>query len=96
MKKLWNVVNGLAVKSYVKAKIFLWIWIAVNTGIGAGLWFLFGRLFLLGIEWLFCFMGYPAIFVGFFGGILYLYNHEFASELLGVTFRLMVNGNKAL
>ncbi|MCR4997965.1 MAG: hypothetical protein K6A61_11785 [Butyrivibrio sp.] len=78
MKKLWNVVNGLAVKSNVKIIVFLWIFVAVNIGIGAGLWLLFGRLFFPEIEWLFCFMGYSAIFIGFFGGILYLYNHEFA------------------
>ena len=78
MKRLWNVVNGLDSRSDVKTKIFLWIWVLANIGIGAGLWLLFGRLFLLEIEWIFCFMGYPAIFIGFFGGILYLYNHEFA------------------
>lgn len=78
MKRLWNVVNGLDSRSDVKTKIFLWIWVLANIGIGAGLWLLFGRLFLPEIEWLFCFMGYPAIFIGFFGGILYLYNHEFA------------------
>ncbi len=78
MKKLWNVVNGLDIKSNVKAIIFLCIWIAVNIGIGAGLWLLLGRLVLPKIEWLFCFMCYPAIFVGLIGGILYIYNHEFA------------------
>lgn len=78
MKRLWNVVNGLDSRSDVKTKIFLWIWVLANIGIGAGIWLLFGRLFLPEIEWLFCFMGYPAIFIGFFGGILYLYNHEFA------------------
>ncbi|MBR1857385.1 MAG: hypothetical protein IJ803_10000 [Oribacterium sp.] len=78
MKRLWNVVNGLDSRSDVKTKIFLWIWVLANIGIGAGLWLLFGRLFLPEIEWLFCFMGYPAIFIGFFGGILYLYNHEFS------------------
>ncbi len=78
MKRLWNVVNGLDSRSDVKTKIFLWIWVLANIGIGAGLWLLFGRLFLPEIKWLFCFMGYPAIFIGFFGGILYLYNHEFA------------------
>ena len=78
MKRLWNVVNGLDSRSDVKTKIFLGIWVLANIGTGAGLWLLFGRLFLPEIEWLFCFMGYPAIFIGFFGGILYLYNHEFA------------------
>ncbi len=78
MKKLWNVVNGLDSKNDVKAKIFLWSWVVANMVIGAGLWFLFGRIFLSEIEWLFCFIGFTALFVGFYGGILYLYNHEFA------------------
>lgn len=78
MKILWNAVNGLDRKSGVKAKIFLWILVAVNSGIGAGLWLLFGRLFLPGIDWLLCFIGYPAFFVGLLGGIFYLCNHEFA------------------
>lgn len=78
MKKLWNVVNGLDVKRDVKTGLFFWILIIANICIGAGLWLLFGRLFLPEIVWLLCFIGYPAIFVGFFGGILYIYNHEFA------------------
>ena len=72
MKQLWNVVNGLDVRKDAKARVFLWL-LAV-----AKLWLLIGRIFLPEIEWLICFMGYPAIFVGFFGGSLYLYNHEFA------------------
>lgn len=39
-----------------------------------------GRLFLPGIDWLICFMGYPAMFIGLLGGTLYLYNHEFEAS----------------
>jgi hypothetical protein len=78
MKQLWNVVNGLDVRKDSKARVFLWLLAVANILIGAGLWLLIGRIFLPGTEWLICFMGYPAIFIGFFGGILYLYNHEFA------------------
>lgn len=78
MKQLWNVVNGLDVSKDAKARVFLWLLAVANILIGAGLWLLIGRIFLPGTEWLICFMGYPAIFIGFFGGILYLYNHEFA------------------
>ncbi|MBE5826470.1 MAG: hypothetical protein E7307_07520 [Butyrivibrio sp.] len=78
MKRLWNVVNGLAVKRNVKIIVFLLIFVAVNICIGMGLWLLFGRILFPGLEWLFCFMGYPAIFVGFFGGVIYIYKHEFA------------------
>ncbi len=78
MRKLWNVLNGLDIKNDVKTAIFLCVSVAVNLGIGAGLWLLFGRIIFPEIEWLFCFMGYPAIFIGFFGGVIYLYNHDFA------------------
>lgn len=78
MSKMWNVVNDLDIKSNVKSIVFLLLLVVVNLGIGVGLWLLFGRIFFPGIEWLFCFMGYPAIFIGLFGGVIYLYNHEFA------------------
>lgn len=78
MSKMWNVVNGLDIKSNVKSILFLLLLVVVNLGIGVGLWLLFGRIIFPGIEWLFCFMGYPAIFIGLFGGVIYLYNHEFA------------------
>ena len=78
MKQLWNVINGLEARKDVKAKVFLWLLAVANILIGAGLWLLIGRIFLPEIEWLIFFRGYPAIFIGFFGGILYLYNHEFA------------------
>jgi hypothetical protein len=77
MKQLWNVVNGLDVRKDSKARVFLWLLAVANILIGAGLWLLIGRIFLPGTEWLICFMGYPAIFIGFLGGLLYLCNHEF-------------------
>jgi hypothetical protein len=78
MKQLWNVVNGLDVRKDSKARVFLWLLAVANILIGAGLWLLIGRIFLPGTEWLICFMGYPAIFIGFFGGVIYLCNHEFS------------------
>lgn len=78
MKILWSIVNAFKVKKNIKIRLFLSFLVVENIAIGAGIWLLIGRLFLPGIDWLICFIGYPAIFVGFFGGILYLYNHEFA------------------
>ena len=78
MKQLWNVVNGLDIRKDVKARVFLWLLVVTNILIGAGLWLLIGRIFLPRTEWLICFMGYPAIFIGFFGGVIYLCNHEFS------------------
>ncbi len=78
MKRLWNVINEMNIKKKIKNKLYIGVLIAINIVMGGVAWLLFGRLVLPEIEWLFCFMGYPAIFIGFFGGILYLYNHEFA------------------
>lgn len=78
MKRLWNVINEMKVKKVMKNKLYLGAMIFINIVIGAAIWLTLGRMILPGIDWLLCFMGYPAIFAGFFGGILYLYNHEFA------------------
>lgn len=78
MKRLWNVINEMNIKKKIKNKLYIGVLIAINIVMGGVAWLLFGRLVLPEIEWLFCFMGYPAIFIGFFGGMLYLYNHEFA------------------
>ncbi len=78
MKRLWNAINETKISKATKNKLYLGVLIAINVLIGGGAWLLLGRLVLPGIDWLLCFMGYPAIFIGFFGGILYLYNHEFA------------------
>ena len=78
MKRLWNVINEMKIKKEIKNKLYLGVLIAINIVMGGVAWALFGRLVLPGIDWLLCFMGYPAIFIGLFGGILYLCNHEFA------------------
>ena len=78
MKQLWNVINGFDARKDAKTRLFLWLLVVANILIGAGLWIWIGRIFLPGIEWLICFMGYPAMFIGLFGGLIYLYNHEFA------------------
>lgn len=78
MKRLWNVINEMKNKKEIKNKLYLGVLIAINIVMGGVAWLLFGRLVLPGTDWLLCFMGYPAIFIGFFGGMLYLYNHEFA------------------
>ena len=78
MKRLWNVINEMKIKKEIKIKLYLGVLIAINIVMGGVAWLLFGRLVLSGTDWLLCFMGYPAIFIGFFGGMLYLYNHEFA------------------
>lgn len=78
MRILWNAINDMKINKITKSVIYLGVLILINLLIGFAAWLVLGRLIKPGIDWMLCFMGYPAIFVGFFGGIIYLYNHEFA------------------
>ena len=78
MKTLWNMVNQIDVKNTWKNNLFLVLFILINMVLGACAWLLLGRLILPGTDWLLCVMGYPAVFVGLFGGVIYLYRNQFA------------------
>lgn len=78
MKRLWSAINNMKIKRGAKNKLYVGALILINIVIGGVIWLTFGRIIMPGKDWLLCFMGYPAIICGFFGGTLYLYNHEFA------------------
>ena len=78
MKTLWNMVNQIHIKNTWKNNLFLVLFILINMVLGACAWLLLGRLILPGTDWLLCFMGYPAVFVGLSGGVIYLYRNQFA------------------
>ncbi len=78
MKIVWNVVNKMNLKKNVKNNLYLGILILINVVLGSLIWLAIGRMFLPGVAWFACFVGYPAVVVGFFGGVIYLYNHEFS------------------
>lgn len=78
MKTLWNMVNQIHIKNTWKYNLFLLLFIFINLVLGACAWLLLGRLILPGTDWLLCFMGYPPVFVGLFGGVIYLYRNQFA------------------
>lgn len=77
MKIVWKLLNPIDVTISIKNMVFLIILTVVSSITGALAWTVMGRIILSGAFWLICFVGYPAVFLGFFGGILYLYNHEF-------------------
>lgn len=77
MKSLWILINSLGIKSALKNRLYLGAFIMVNAMVGSIAWLLIGRLLYPKVEWLICFVGYPAIFIGFFGGLIYLFNHKF-------------------
>ncbi|MCR5773735.1 MAG: hypothetical protein K6G42_01495 [Lachnospiraceae bacterium] len=80
MNVIWKKVSSLGIKNTLKNKLFIGLMVLVYSGIGTAVWLLAGRLVFPQTEWLLCFIAYPAVFMGFFGGIIYLYNHEFLRE----------------
>ncbi len=77
MERLWTKINDLNIDADRKNAVYLCILILANALLGAVVWGLAGRLILPGAEQLICFMAYPGIFAGLFGGALYLFKHEF-------------------
>lgn len=45
--------------------------------LGAVFWLLTGSWFLSDKIWFICFSGYSAVFIGYFGGIIYLFAHDY-------------------
>lgn len=75
---LWNMINGLNIKAGSKSVLFIFIMVVITGGFGGITWLIAGKWFLPDLWWLVCFIGYPAVFLGFLAGVIYLYNHEFA------------------
>lgn len=78
MKHIWSKVEKSGISPAVKRFIFLAIMIVITAAIGGIIWGTIGQWLLPEILWLFVFMGYPAVLAGLFGGICYLWNHEFS------------------
>ena len=77
MGAIWNRINNFNINDTAKNKLFIAL-VSVLYGIAGGLiWLTVGKVFLPEIYWGLCFIGYPVVLGGIFGGILYLYNHEF-------------------
>lgn len=76
MKKIWNTVKTLRLKNEYKNKLFILLSVVEYCLIGGLIWLVLGKIYFPGISWLLCFIGYPGIFIGFFGSILYLYRHD--------------------
>lgn len=77
MRKIWSTVNNMKIGSSDKNRLFILMLFTLCAICGALVWLTIGRIVLPEFTWLFCFAGYPAVFMGFFGGCFYLYNHEF-------------------
>lgn len=77
MNAIWNKINNFEINRNNKNRLFVALLIILCGLAGAVVWLAIGKVFLPEIYWGLCFIGYPAAFGGLFGGILYLYNHEF-------------------
>lgn len=78
MKQTWKMVNRMKLTKDDKNGLFLFLMIVESAVIGMLVWIFLARYILPEIAWLLVFIGYPSVFVGFFGGALYLYRHDFA------------------
>ncbi|MDD6311374.1 MAG: hypothetical protein PUB09_05550 [Firmicutes bacterium] len=78
MRKVWMSIDKLDWKVRNKNTLFIWILILISSVCGGLTWAALGRFVLPETIWILCFMGYPAVFVGVFGGVLYLWRHDFS------------------
>lgn len=72
-KKIYEYVNEKVWDRQWETKIFLLCNMLFFMFVGGVAWLLLGRLIWPGLDALVCFIGYPGIFVGLIGGILFLY-----------------------
>lgn len=71
---IWNMINKLSFERKIKHSLFLVTTIVIFALLGTLMWFLFGRrIFGDNIHWLICFIGYPALILGYFLAVLALF-----------------------
>lgn len=76
MKEIWNFVNNANVGYKTKNTIFIGICIAIVFAIEKIVWTILCK-YIPQITWLSQLFGFPTFYIGFVGGIIYLFNHEF-------------------
>ena len=77
MKTIWKLINSLDVKSGTKNLLFLVLSTMGYALLGAVFWLITVSWFLSDKIWFICFSGYSAVFIGYFGGIIYLFEHDY-------------------
>lgn len=76
MKIIYDLASKTGNSKDASEKLFLFLNVLFFVLAGAALWILCGRLIWPGFIALICFMGYPGIFAGFIGGVLFLYRED--------------------
>ena len=77
MKHIFAYIDGLHLNINQKNRFFIIINCLVSGILGLLIWLFIGKYYFKGPLWLICFIGYPSLFVGVFGSLLHLSNHEF-------------------
>lgn len=75
MNALWKLINKSKAKREIKNMVFLFLLFAFWGLLGFAVWQIVRLFALNSISWAICFVGYPAYFIGFLGGVLYLWRH---------------------
>ena len=76
MKLFYEQIEKRAWNREKKQYVFILVNMLFFALIGLVCWIIAGQFLTKDISWLICFIGYPAVFIGFFGGVLYLYRKE--------------------
>ena len=72
MNKMWMKIVSKNYSKHRSIKTFLFYNCLKHCLIGFIVWLIVSRRYFNTIEWAICFVGYPGMFIGFFGGIIYL------------------------
>lgn len=76
MKLIWTLINSKEMSLAKKNSLFLILNTLIFSLIGFITWFAIHFFTFNKISWAICFTGYPGFFVGFVGGIIYLYQQD--------------------
>lgn len=74
MGLLWKCIEKRNMKQRNSNLLFLFMNILMWSFFGLLVWLLFRCFGLDSVSYMICFAGYPGYFVGFIGGILFLWN----------------------
>ena len=75
MNTIWNYLHKLNIGTTLQIFLFLFSTTLLSCVMGFIAWYALHFFVLNSISWAISFIGYTGFFVGFFGGILYLYRH---------------------
>ena len=71
---IWNQIKKTQVARKTKQRIFIAVNVVLYMLLGIVAWYLFGvKRFSGSIRWFPCFVGYPAVLLGFAGSIFALF-----------------------